>query len=91
MRQEIVPFEDIVILNDAYNANPSSMAEAIKALGQLEGKRKIAMLGDMLELGDFSEEAHREIGHLLAERGIVLYSPLVMLLPSLQRKQKKQV
>lgn len=67
MRQEIVPFEDIVILNDAYNANPSSMAEAIKALGQLEGKRKIAMLGDMLELGDFSEEAHREIGHLLAE------------------------
>ena len=69
MRQEIVPFEDIVILNDAYNANPSSMAEAIKALGQLEGKRKIAMLGDMLELGDFSEEAHREIGHLLAEEG----------------------
>ena len=69
MRQEIVPFEDIVILNDAYNANPSSMAEAIKALGQLEGKRKIAMLGDMLELGDFSEEAHREIGQLLAEEG----------------------
>jgi len=69
MRQEIVPFEDIVILNDAYNANPSSMAEAIKALGQLEGKRKIAMLGDMLELGDFSEDAHREIGQLLAEEG----------------------
>ena len=53
MRQEIVAFEDIVILNDAYNANPSSMSESIKALGQLEGKRKIAMLGDMLELGDF--------------------------------------
>ena len=53
MRQEIVPFEDIVILNDAYNANPSSMAEAIKALGPIRGKRKIAMLGDMLELGDF--------------------------------------
>ncbi|MDU6126430.1 MAG: cyanophycin synthetase, partial [Veillonella sp.] len=49
--------------------NPSSMAEAIKALGQLEGKRKIAMLGDMLELGDFSEEAHRKIGQLLAEEG----------------------
>ena len=69
MRQEIVPFEDIVILNDAYNANPSSMAEAIKALGQLEGKRKIAMLGDMLELGDYTEQAHREIGQLLAEEG----------------------
>ena len=36
------------------------MAEAIKALGQLEGKRKIAMLGDMLELGDYTEQAHRE-------------------------------
>ena len=69
MRQEIVSFPDIVILNDAYNANPSSMAEAIKALGQLEGKRKIAMLGDMLELGDFTEEEHRNIGKLLAEEG----------------------
>ena len=68
MRQEIVPFEDIVILNDAYNANPSSMAEAIKALGQLEGKRKI-MLGDMAELGDYTEQAHREMVQLLAEEG----------------------
>lgn len=69
MRQEIVAFEDIVILNDAYNANPSSMSESIKALGQLEGKRKIAMLGDMLELGDFTEEGHRQVGRLLAEEG----------------------
>jgi len=69
MRQEIVAFDDIVILNDAYNANPSSMSEAIKALGQLEGKRKIAMLGDMLELGDFTEEGHRQVGRLLAEEG----------------------
>ena len=69
MRQEIVAFDDIVILNDAYNANPSSMSEAIKALGQLEGKRKIAMLGDMLELGDFTEEGQRQVGRLLAEEG----------------------
>ena len=69
MRFQIIEKENTVYINDAYNANPSSMAEAIKALGQLEGKRKIAMLGDMLELGDFSEEAHREIGHLLAEEG----------------------
>lgn len=69
MRQEIVAFDDIVILNDAYNANPSSMSEAIKALGQLEGKRKIAMLGDMLELGDFTEEGHRLVGKLLGEEG----------------------
>lgn len=66
MRQEIISFPDIVILNDAYNANPSSMTESIKALGQLDGKRKVAMLGDMLELGEFTEPAHREIGELLA-------------------------
>jgi len=64
MRQEIVSLGDIVILNDSYNANPSSMAESIKALGQLEGKRKIAMVGDMLELGGFAKQAHEEIGHL---------------------------
>lgn len=69
MRQEIISFPDIVILNDAYNANPSSMSEAIKALGQLEGKRKIAMLGDMLELGNFTEEEHRKVGRLLGEEG----------------------
>ncbi|MBS4913748.1 MAG: UDP-N-acetylmuramoyl-tripeptide--D-alanyl-D-alanine ligase [Veillonella sp.] len=69
MRQEIISFPDIVVLNDAYNANPASMAESIKALGQLDGKRKIAMLGDMLELGGFSEESHREIGRLLVEEG----------------------
>ena len=69
MRQEIISFPDIVVLNDAYNANPASMAESIKALGQLDGKRKIAMLGDMLELGGFSEDSHREIGRLLVEEG----------------------
>ena len=67
MRQEIVPFANMVVLNDAYNANPSSMAESIKALEQLEGKRKIAMIGDMLELGDYTEEEHRKIGRLLGE------------------------
>ncbi len=65
MRQEIVPFEDIVVLNDAYNANPSSMIESIKALGQLEGKRKIAILGDMLELGSYAEEGHSAVGKVL--------------------------
>lgn len=72
MRQEIVSLDDMVILNDTYNANPSSMAESVKALGQLQGNRKIAMLGDMLELGDFTEEGHRQIGRLLAEEGYAL-------------------
>lgn len=67
MRQEIMNFGEFVVLNDAYNANPSSMSEAIKALGQLEGKRKIAILGDMLELGEHSKTAHEAIGRLLGE------------------------
>lgn len=69
MRQEIVPFEQFVVLNDAYNANPDSMSESIKALGQLEAKRKVAILGDMLELGEYSELAHKKIGKLLYEEG----------------------
>lgn len=69
MRQEIMPFRDFVLLNDAYNANPSSMIESARALGQLEGKRKIAMVGDMLELGDYSEEGHRQVGRVLGEEG----------------------
>lgn len=69
MRQEIVSFEDITVLNDAYNANPQSMEESIKALGQLEGKRKVAFIGDMLELGESSLEEHRRIGRLLGEEG----------------------
>ena len=64
------------------------MAEAIKALGQLEGKRKIAMLGDMLELGDFSEEAHREIGHLLAEEGYSVVFTFGDATAFIARKQK---
>ncbi len=69
MRQELLTLGDIVVFNDAYNANPSSMAESIKALGQLDSKRKIAMLGDMLELGDFTKEGHRQVGELLGKEG----------------------
>lgn len=69
MRQEVKNYGYFVLLNDTYNANPASMSESIKALGQLDGKRKVAILGDMLELGEFAEEAHRQIGKLLVEEG----------------------
>lgn len=74
MRQELIAFDDFVLLNDCYNANPSSMTEAIKALGQLEGTRKIAILGDMLELGEKSKAYHEEIGKLL---GIEKYDIII--------------
>lgn len=56
------------VINDAYNANPESMKAAIRTVDGLgAGRRNIAVLGDMLELGAFSEEAHRAMGRLVAE------------------------
>ncbi len=58
---------DSLILDDTYNASPSSAEAALHALSELPGERKIAALGDMLELGEYSEEAHREIGKAAAQ------------------------
>ena len=52
------------VINDAYNANPLSMRASLETLGSLEAGRRIALLGDMLEMGDAAVEAHREIAQL---------------------------
>jgi UDP-N-acetylmuramoyl-tripeptide--D-alanyl-D-alanine ligase len=57
------------VLNDAYNAAPPSMRSALATLSEFGSGRKIAFLGDMRELGDFAEQAHREIGDVIAELG----------------------
>lgn len=59
----------LCLLNDAYNAAPDSMRSALKVLGYAPG-RKLAVLGDMLELGDYEEQAHRELGEWVAELGV---------------------
>ncbi len=53
--------EGATILDDTYNASPASMIAALNLLEELEG-RKIAILGDMLELGDYEEEGHTKVG-----------------------------
>ncbi len=59
------------LLNDAYNASPSSMAVALQSLKEWAGGGlAIAVLGDMLELGEFSEQEHRKTGQCLAHLGI---------------------
>jgi len=59
------------VINDAYNANPDSMKRAIDELVRLKGGGKaIAVLGDMLELGETSEYEHREIGKYLSASGV---------------------
>ena len=58
----------VTVLNDAYNANPASMHAALRVLGHTAtAGRRIAILGDMLELGVHSEEAHAGVGRLAAE------------------------
>jgi len=57
------------IIDDAYNASPDSMKAALEYLNQRgRGKKKAAILGDMLELGDFSKSAHFEIGKYAADK-----------------------
>jgi murE/murF fusion protein len=55
------------ILNDTYNANPASMAAGLKTLKQTAQKTSVALIGDMLELGTSSNQAHYEIGKLIAD------------------------
>ena len=55
------------LIDDTYNANPSSMNQALKVLNRLAGSnRGIAVLGDMLELGDQTQRHHQQVGHLVA-------------------------
>ncbi|MBR6411769.1 MAG: UDP-N-acetylmuramoyl-L-alanyl-D-glutamate--2,6-diaminopimelate ligase [Alphaproteobacteria bacterium] len=60
----------ITIIDDAYNANPSSMRASIEALGLRPAKRKVAVLGDMLELGDLAESMHAGLREVLVQSGI---------------------
>jgi UDP-N-acetylmuramoyl-tripeptide--D-alanyl-D-alanine ligase len=61
---------DVKVIDDAYNASPDSVNAALRILQEMEGGRKIAILGDMLELGEYSQKAHRQVGEMAAKSGI---------------------
>jgi UDP-N-acetylmuramoyl-tripeptide--D-alanyl-D-alanine ligase len=68
-RGQITSFSELVLINDAYNANPSSMREAIAMMGNnqaIHQASSVLVLGDMFELGDHADEHHRAIGQFLA-------------------------
>lgn len=71
MRLEIKEFEGLKIINDAYNASPASTRAALQVLRETAGeRRKVAVLGNMFELGARAEEGHREVGAAAAEIGV---------------------
>ena len=70
-RMEIVNLKDnIVLINDSYNASFESMKASILTLMNMNGNRKIAVLGDMFELGNFAEELHRKVGKEIAKNKV---------------------
>lgn len=71
-RMEVLTREPITVINDAYNANPNSMAAALRTLAQIAnpGQRTVAVLGQMSELGDQSVAEHDKLGELAVRLGV---------------------
>ena len=75
LRQNIYKIGEITIIEDCYNASPESMRAALDVAHSLDGKRVIAFLGDMKELGENSAELHRGVGKYVADMGTaILYA-----------------
>ncbi|MBI4086069.1 MAG: UDP-N-acetylmuramoyl-tripeptide--D-alanyl-D-alanine ligase [Candidatus Liptonbacteria bacterium] len=77
-----------LIIDSSYNASPLSMHAALDLLNDLPGKRKIAVLGDMLEIGKYTLEAHERVGKLAAEfvDALVTVGPAAKLIAEAARK-----
>ena len=72
-RQEIIEHEGYTIIKDCYNAGPESMAAALTVLGNRQGRR-IAVLGDMLELGICAAAEHYRVGRIAAEKADMVFA-----------------
>lgn len=70
MRQKVVEINGITSIEDCYNASPDSMKAGITTLAGIQACKKIAVLSDMLELGEYSEQAHYDVGTMAAENKI---------------------
>ncbi len=68
-RSHIIRLENRVVIDDCYNANPVSMCSALDLLSSAL-TRKVAILGDMFELGENKEKMHEKVGHYAVEKGI---------------------
>lgn len=71
-RLEVIHTDRYLLLDDTYNASPASMKSALEAMDSIPSQqRRVAILGDMFELGDFSKEGHEEVGRFAAEKSDV--------------------
>lgn len=70
MRQRTVNKNGITFIEDCYNASPDSVKAGINALTSIGAKRTVAVLGDMLELGDYSQTAHKQCGEYAREKSV---------------------
>ena len=79
-----------IVLNDAYNASPASVAAALETLASHKSSRKIAFLGDMRELGTRAEAAHQELGTVIDSLGgldaLYTVGPLAALIPDAKQR-----
>ena len=70
MRGEIYRLQNnIILIDDSYNSNPAALEAALKDLSELEAKRKVAVLGDMLELGEAQAPYHAKAGKQVQQNG----------------------
>jgi UDP-N-acetylmuramoyl-tripeptide--D-alanyl-D-alanine ligase len=70
MRGQRSRWRGVTVLNDSYNSNPEAARSMIDVLREEPAKRRIAVLGEMLELGGMSDALHRELGHYVATAGV---------------------
>ena len=70
MRGERIERNGVIIINDCYNANPEAMRSMLELLRDTRAQRRIAVMGEMLELGPEAETLHRGIGHFAADQGL---------------------
>jgi UDP-N-acetylmuramoyl-tripeptide--D-alanyl-D-alanine ligase len=69
-RGEVVLLGNITVINDCYNSNPKALQAMVDALSTMKAGRRIAVAGEMLELGPVGEELHRESGRHIAGKSI---------------------